>query len=62
MIEVFLIVTLSVCVGSLLYQNLKLKNRILNLEFDKFMKNINKEMTCENKDDTEIKVIERTLQ
>lgn len=60
MIEWILICSLSVCILLLVYANTQLTKKIRNYEFERFMQNINKELTSRTVEDHTI--VERTLQ
>jgi hypothetical protein len=60
MIEAILIGILSVSLMISILVNLKLKRKINEFEFDRFMNNLNKELTSRTIEDHTI--IERTLQ
>jgi hypothetical protein len=60
MFELCLIASLSIIVLCLSYQLVKLQQKIIDLEFERFMKDINKELTSYTIEDHSI--IERTLQ
>lgn len=60
MLEIILIAVLSLCVMLLANHNLKLKSELNQYKFEKFMGEINNELTSSTKEDYTI--IERILQ
>ena len=60
MLEIILIAVLSLCVMLLANHNLKLKGELNQYKFEKFMGEINNELTSSTKEDYTI--IERILQ
>lgn len=60
MFEVCMMAVLSIIILVLSYQMVKLQQKVIDLEFERFMKDINKELTSYTIEDHSI--IERTLQ
>lgn len=60
MFEVCMMAGLSIIILVLSYQMVKLQQKVIDLEFERFMKDINKELTSYTIEDHSI--IERTLQ
>lgn len=60
MFELILLTLSSICIIILVNQNLKLQRKIVDYEFDKFMGQIDRELTSSTREDYTI--VERILQ